>query len=62
MNCPKCDRPMQFETIETEFDGDTYYDYNYGFCNHCNKGWKWTSIYRFFGIMEIEEVNPDDHL
>ena len=62
VNCPKCGRPLYTETFDSEFEDDTYYDYNWACCDWCNKAWKWTNIYKFFDATEMEEIDPNDHL
>lgn len=57
IECPHCDEPLEnIEAIDTQFWGNTYYDFCVGECPHCGKQFRWTEVYEFTEVRDIEEV------
>lgn len=55
-NCRVCGTMMEdFETYESEYFGDTHYEYLRAYCPKCRKHYRWVEIFRFSGIEDFEE-------
>ena len=60
--CPNCHAQHSFEDVECfdqEWFGDSYYDYCQGTCNCCGKIYRWSEVYTFNKIVDIEEVTDN---
>ena len=58
IECPHCNEPLEnVETTDTDYWwGHTYYDFCVGECPHCGKQFRWTEVYEFTEVRDIEEV------
>ena len=60
--CPNCHAQYSLDTEcvdQEEWFGDSYYNYCRGTCACCGKTYRWTEIYRFSEVIDIEEVTED---
>ena len=56
MTCPNCGEYIQnTEAIDSEFYNNAYYDYVVGICDKCRKTYRWTEVFTFNRIEEIQE-------
>ena len=64
MKCPNCGCPdlRVVDTFDSEWDCDKYYDTVEGTCPDCGKSWRWTEVYSFEREINIEPIDPNDHL
>ena len=62
MKCPICLTEVRaIDTFDTEYFGDSYYDNVTGTCPTCGKTWRWTEVYKFAHVIDVQEVISDDH-
>ncbi len=58
--CPNCHatRPGPFDTdlLNQEWYDNSYYDYCIGRCRYCGKTYRWTEVFKFTEVRDIEEV------
>ena len=63
MICPNCGREFySHETLDTEWFHNKYYDYMIGDCPNCGKRYRWTEVYKFDRVEDVEEVNKVDEI
>ncbi len=64
MKCPNCgcSNLRAVDTLDTECDGDSYYDFVEGDCPDCHKLWRWVEVFTFDRYENIEEIKINDHL
>ena len=62
MKCPNCKSIVRAEeTYDTEWTENRYYDCVEGTCPICDKIWRWTEVYVFDHIEDVEELNENPH-
>lgn len=55
--CPNCGRELEnFECIDTEWFGGTYYDTITGSCSHCNKDYIWIEVFKYHHSEDLKEL------
>lgn len=63
MKCPNCgNRVYAFETVDSEWIDNEYYDTVEGTCSKCGKNWQWEEVYSFNRDYDIREIDSNDHL
>ncbi len=63
MKCPVCEGIVRaVDTLDTEWDHGKYYDTVEGTCPDCGKSWRWIEVYSFERVINIEPIDPNDHL
>ena len=63
MKCPNCGTHVYaVDTLDIEWQGDSYYDVVEGCCRTCGKVWQWEEVYKYERDQNIHEINENDHL
>lgn len=63
MTCPNCKNEVEIvDTVDTECFGNFYYDIVEGVCHTCGKLWRWTEVFSFDHVENIEEIEENGHL
>ena len=64
MKCPNCgySNLRAVDTLDTEYDSDSYYDVVEGTCPECDKSWRQVEVFTFDHYEDIEGLEIDDHL
>ena len=63
MKCPNCgDFVRAVDTLDSQWCYNRYYDSVEGACPTCGKMWRWTEVYTFAHVIDVQEINPNDHL
>lgn len=63
VKCPRCNCELSnIDTVNSEYTGDSYFDYMLGDCPKCSTVYRWTEQYKFYGIsdFEVEEEGAVD--
>ena len=63
MKCPNCGNIIHdTEPVDSEWCDNRCYDTVEGTCPNCGKRWMWTEVYTFAHIIDVQEIESDDHL
>lgn len=63
MKCPNCGGMIySIDTLDSEWDGNSYFDIVEGTCSECYKVWRWEEVYTLTNIQNVREIDPNDHL
>lgn len=55
--CCNCGADLiNYECVETEYFGDTYYDTVTADCPQCNKIYTWTDVYKLCESIDFREI------
>ena len=55
--CCNCGADLiNYEYVDTEWYGDTYYDTVTTDCPQCNKTYMWTDVYRLHESIDFKEI------
>ena len=61
MKCPNCNSELiNYECIDTEWEGNTYYDTVTAVCSKCNKVYIWTDVYKLHESIDFRELKEGE--
>ena len=61
MTCPNCGQTLvNYDSIDTEYWNDSFYETVRGECENCFKTYRWTEVYIFNNIENFEEEKENE--